>query len=264
MGMIFDIKRFAVHDGPGIRTTVFLKGCPLSCFWCHNPESISQKPFTYQREVQLDGKIFYDDEVIGRDVSVESVLQEIEKELIVMEESGGGVTFSGGEPLMQPDFLYDLLVGLKNMEIHTAVDTSGYANKRVVERIIPFTDLFLYDIKMMDSHKHHYYTGVTNDVILSNFELIASKGKTIHVRVPLVNGINTDEENITATIQFLSSFADVIERVDLLPYHKIGKHKYEQFNMEYQLQGNEEVPQNELFRIKELFENNALNATLNG
>lgn len=263
MGVIFDIKRFAVHDGPGIRTTVFLKGCPLACHWCHNPESISKKPFSFTRKIQLDGKIFYDEEVIGYDTTVESVLQEINKEMIVMEESGGGVTFSGGEPLMQPDFLYELLLETKKMEMHTAVDTSGYANRKIIENIIPLTDLFLYDLKIMDSHKHKYYTGVSNEVVLANFEYLALENKAIHVRIPLINGINTDEENLTETIRFLEPFSNVVERIDLLPYHKIGKHKYKQFNMEYQLTGQEEVPKEEQLRIKEMFENNMSNISVN-
>lgn len=263
MGIIFDIKRFAVHDGPGIRTTVFLKGCPLSCQWCHNPESIARNSISYTRKIQLDGKTFCEEEVIGYESSVESILQEINKELIVMEESGGGVTFSGGEPLMQPDFLVELLSGTKEMEMHTVVDTSGYANKNILEKVLPLTDLFLYDLKIMDSQKHKYYTGVSNEVILSNFEFIASRVKPIHVRIPLIDGINTDDGNLTDTIRFLAPFTNVIERIDLLPYHKIGKHKYEQFNMQYQLNGDGEVSGEEQMRIKRMFEDNITDVNIN-
>ncbi|HPL06444.1 MAG TPA: radical SAM protein, partial [Bacteroidales bacterium] len=165
-GLVFDIKRFAVHDGPGIRTTLFLKGCPLNCAWCHNPEGTSPEPQTVAKSISVDGQVFQEEEKVGLNMSVEQVMQELLKEKVFMDCSEGGVTFSGGEPLMQPAFLKSLLVACKKEGMHTAVDTSGYAKLSVIQDIAPYTDLFLYDLKLMDDKAHRHFTTVSNKLIL--------------------------------------------------------------------------------------------------
>ncbi|OYT13869.1 MAG: hypothetical protein B6I19_02890 [Bacteroidetes bacterium 4572_114] len=161
-GIVFDIKRFAIHDGPGIRTTIFLKGCPLKCWWCHNPESQDIKTFTDVKTIVLDGAPFEKQEEIGKLMSVEELLEIIEKESVFYDESGGGVTFSGGEPLLQHEFLLEILKALKQKNIHTTVDTCGFAKWEIFEQIIDYTDLFLYDLKHIDQKKHKLFTGADN------------------------------------------------------------------------------------------------------
>jgi pyruvate formate lyase activating enzyme len=264
MGVIFDIKRFAVHDGPGIRTTVFLKGCPLSCWWCHNPESIGLKPQVFTKKVRLGGKFFFDEETIGREMPVAEVMTEVLKEQLVMEESCGGVTFSGGEPMVQHLFLSDLLKQSKYEGLHTAIDTSGFVQKELFEKILPYADMFLYDLKVMEARLHLKYTGVNNHLILSNLKFLAFSGKSIRLRIPLINGINTHELNLAKTISFLKPLKDNIERIDLLPYHRIGKSKYSRFGVDYKLNGNEEVPENELSGIKTRFETEGFQVNIGG
>ena len=169
-GIIFNIKHFAVHDGPGIRTTVFFKGCPLSCRWCHNPESINPNleeiEVPYAR-VSVTAKKCGKD-TVGKKVQVSEIMSEVLKDVIFYDESGGGITISGGEPLMQPDFLFSLLKECKIHNIHTCVDTSGYAPRKIIESIVDYVDLFLYDIKLLDNEEHVRYTGVKNDRIFQN------------------------------------------------------------------------------------------------
>lgn len=255
VGIIFDIKRFAVHDGPGIRTTVFLKGCPLRCRWCHNPESWLPVPGCAVRKVVLDGREFLEEETIGREMTAEEVMAEVEKERIVMEESGGGVTFSGGEPLMQAAFLESLLQTALAAGIHTAVDTSGFAAPNQLEAIAPHTRLFLFDLKLMDDARHQEYTGVSNRLILQNFLWLAETGKPLRVRIPLINGINTDPGNIRQTIDFLLPNREVVQQVDLLPFHRIGKGKYERLGLSLSLPGVEASPGSaELTAIRQQFQ----------
>jgi pyruvate formate lyase activating enzyme len=259
-GIIFDIKRYSIHDGPGIRTTVFFKGCPLSCPWCHNPESqLAQLQLMFWKDrclrcgncvlacpnkaISVSNGLPVTDpercrlcgtcvevcpakarEIVGKEVSVSEVMKEIEKDIIFYDESGGGVTFSGGEPFLQPGFLDDLLGACKNKGIHTVVDTSGYADTDDILRISEKIDIFLYDIKIMDREKHKRFTGVYNDLILKNMETLSSAGNRIFVRIPLVSGINDDLKNIRAIGEFVSRLNGVKE-IDVLPYHKGGIEK---------------------------------------
>jgi pyruvate formate lyase activating enzyme len=262
-GTIFDIKRFAIHDGPGIRTTIFFKGCPLHCVWCHNPEGIESRfelmpnprrcaadcteclkvcpdvlakkdgRILLQRAVRGDAlcsrcadACVYDAlRLVGKRVTVEDITAEVEKDRIFYEQSGGGVTFSGGEPLLQPVFLSELIDELKTQGFHLALDTSGFAAWEVLDRIARKFDLILYDLKIMNDVMHRKYTGVSNRLILDNLKRLSSVGKEIWVRVPLVPGVNDDEENMRRTADFLRPLRN-IKRVSVLPYHKGGCEKY--------------------------------------
>ncbi|OFW53908.1 MAG: glycyl-radical enzyme activating protein [Actinobacteria bacterium RBG_13_35_12] len=268
-GIIFNIQRYSIHDGPGIRTTVFLKGCPLSCWWCQNPESqlsgqemifwgdrciscgacsaicpssaIQIKngiPITEKEKCILCGKCIEKcpalaREMIGKKMTVESVIKEIEKDLVFYEESDGGVTFSGGEPLGQSEFLESLLNACQEKKIHTAVDTSGYISWEILEKVAPKVNLFLYDLKIMDSERHRKYTGVSNEIILENLKKLSSAYHNISVRFPVIPGINDDDQNIRETGEFLSSLK--ITQVNLLPYHYIGIDKYKRLGRTYKL-----------------------------
>jgi len=267
-GIIFDIKRYAIHDGPGIRTTVFFKGCPLVCKWCHNPESWSARPEPGLRiarcircgrcaEVCPNNAVTLTDdglvidstkcrvcgdcvkscpsgarEIIGKEVTVEQVLEEVKKDMVFYDQSGGGATFSGGEPLMQPDFLYELTRCCRSSQIHTAVDTTCHADREVIKRISENTDLFLCDIKHMDDVAHKQFTGVSNKLILANLKWLASTGKTIIIRLAVIPGFNDEASNIEKTAEFVASLKN-IERIDLLPYNRGGLEKADRLMVDY-------------------------------
>ena len=264
LGIIFDIKRFAVHDGPGIRTTVFLKGCPLRCAWCHNPESMSAAICEVPKTVRIGDKTFCENEMVGREITVEELMRELEKEKIFMDESGGGVTFSGGEPLMQPEFLNKALKACKNAGMHTAVDTSGYARWEILEKTAGLTDLFLYDIKIIDDEKHQEFTGVSNKLILENLRKLSAMGKHIQVRIPCVPNITLTDENIAQTIDFLKTLAYKPAEVNLLPYHNTAAHKYERFGIKNQFEGTKPVLKQELEELRMQFEEAGFKTRIGG
>lgn len=222
----FDIKRFAVHDGPGIRTTLFLKGCPLRCWWCHNPESQSPEPFTMTVERKLNGKSIPAPRTYGERAKVDDLMEILLKDQPYYEESEGGVTFSGGEPLMQPEGLLELLIRSKEHGLHTTIDTCGFAPRSVVERILPLTDLFLYDLKNMDPELHRKTTGVDNKLIISNADYLLENGARLIFRIPVVPGINSSEPETGRMIRFLEERKEHLTEVHLLPYHRIADHKY--------------------------------------
>ena len=270
--LLFDIKRYAINDGPGIRTTLFLKGCPLRCVWCHNPEGWSPQPQVLYKKskcigcqtcvnlcpqhlLQLtpDGIRFRQGceglcpspcgegagvrlctsecpttalELCGREWPMDELMAEIEKERTVMEDSGGGVTLCGGEPLMHPGYVLELLQELGRRNFHRTVDTTLYASPETVRAVAEHCDLFLVDLKLMDSEKHRLYTGVPNEPILDNIRLLASLGKDFFIRIPLIEGINADEGNILQTARFLESLPWQRRTVNLLPYHDVGKDKH--------------------------------------
>lgn len=266
-GIIFDIKRYAIHDGPGIRTTVFFKGCALRCAWCHNPEGLNpEKELVYlpsrclesctacvtacrqEAITRRNGVLTIDRgrcrlagdcglacptealRVIGREMSVAEVIAELTKDRIFYDTSGGGVTFSGGEPLQQPEFLNALLETCRIENLPTAVDTSGHAPWEVLEMIRDKTDLFLYDLKVMGDQKHRAMTGVSNAVILENLKRLAELKKSVRVRLPLIAGWNDGAEDIRALREFLASLSDVKD-ISLLPYHRLGSQKYKNLNI---------------------------------
>lgn len=272
-GIVFDIKRYAINDGPGIRTTIFLKGCPLSCVWCHNPESRSPKVEKMYSAAKCIGclqcvelcpeeacsltpeGIVTDKklcivcgtcaqncpakatEMSGRRENVESIMAVIEKEIIFFDQSGGGVTFSGGEPLMFPNFLIMLLDACGERGIHRTLDTTGFAKTETLLEVAQRVELFLYDIKMMDSTKHKQYTGVNNEMILHNLKVLSESGANIQIRIPLIKDINDDNKNIEETAVFISALAGEKKRVDLLPYHKIANHKHHKLGQEHNSNG---------------------------
>ncbi len=246
---IFDIKRYAINDGPGIRTTIFVKGCPLRCVWCHNPEGWTAEPqVLYKRSkcigchtCEQEGFVAYDcptkaREVCGRKYTMDELMGEVEKERVIMEDSGGGVTLSGGEPLMHPEEALGLLRELGRRGFHRTVDTTLYAAPAVVEAVAEECELLLIDLKLMDAEKHRRYTGVSNELILRNIRSVAQAGHAFVIRIPLIDGINADDENMESTALFLSSLlqesAEVSSEatrpitVHLLPYHDMGKDKH--------------------------------------
>lgn len=246
MGTIFNIQHFSLHDGPGIRTTVFFKGCPFRCIWCHNPESFKkeiQTVFDKERCIncgickEVSNEISADNcpsgaiEVIGRDISIDELMFEILKDKEYYDTSGGGVTFSGGEPLMQPEFLQAVLKECRKLGIHTAVDTCGFASAEIFSVINGLTDLYLYDLKLIDDVLHKKFTGVSNSLILENLKNLSDSGKRVFVRIPLIPGITDTEENIIGIIEFLKQIK--FGQINLLSYHALAKNKYIKLGLEY-------------------------------
>jgi pyruvate formate lyase activating enzyme len=259
-GWVFDIKRYAIHDGPGIRTTVFFKGCSLRCRWCHNPESWkaqSELSLRLSRCVRcgrcvercphsavslsengpvtdpgkclscgacVTGCPAAAREIIGHRMTVAEVMTQVKKDVVFYDQSGGGATFSGGEPLMQPQFLLGLLRECRTEGIRTAVDTTCHAGPDVVREVAEAADLFLCDIKHMNSSRHEQYTGVGNQEILENIALLAQVGRKIVIRIPIIPGFNEDEANIRQTARFVQSLGTV-RRIDILPYNRGGLEK---------------------------------------
>ena len=258
-GTIFRIKKYALHDGPGIRTTVFLKGCPLSCWWCHNPEGRSPRPQAMRRE----GEAFAREETIGKIVSPATVMAEVEKDVIFYDDSGGGVTFSGGEPLVQADFLSALLAACRAKEIQTAVDTTGYADPETFARIASKTDLLLFDLKLMDEAQHRKYTGVSNRMILENLKAAVRTAPEVMVRFPVIPGINDGEENLRQTAEFVRAL-DAGTPLGVLPFHQTADAKYERLGMPNRMHGIAPPTTDRMDAVKGAFEAFGLNVILGG
>lgn len=274
-GRIYDIQGFSVQDGPGIRTTVFLKGCPLHCPWCHSPESQAFYPQLTQMTMRCIGtdacgkclsvcpkdaislggtrenaamqevlQMVHIDRtrcdncgicvekcfpgglsICGKEYPVDKVMERVSRDIPFYQQSNGGVTVSGGEALSQIDFTESLLHALKGKGIHTALDTTGYAPTDRIDRVLPYVDLYLYDLKHMNSDKHAQVVGVPNEMILQNAKYIASKGGKMQIRIPVIPRFNDDDENIKATAAFCRDLGEAVTMVQLLPYHSLGATK---------------------------------------
>jgi pyruvate formate lyase activating enzyme len=264
-GLIFSIKRYSVHDGPGIRVTFFMKGCPLSCIWCHNPEGISTLPAVVIKKNKVGSLEFDQQEEVGKFYSVKEILDIIHKEKVFINESKGGVTFSGGEPMLQSEFLKEVLAACKQKGYHTAVDTSGYSSSESFKSIIPYTDLFLFDLKHLDPVKHQELTGVTNEMILENLNLLLACGKDLMIRIPVIPGKNDDNDNLERLIQFLDkSKTESLKRISLLPYHKIGSSKYKRFSIPYRMTDTEKPSEERMYQLKEMFSETGIKVKIGG
>jgi pyruvate formate lyase activating enzyme len=272
-GIVFDIERFAIHDGPGIRTTLFLKGCPLACWWCHNPESISPRPqlaFFPERcigcgrcfdacpngvhERRADGsRALHRDRcaacgrcvdgcppgalvIEGREMSVDEAVRELSRDAAFYETSGGGITVSGGEPMLQPEFSAAVLAASKEAGFHTALDTCGHAPWEDFERVLPFVDLVLYDFKLSDPEAHQTYTGLSNEVIRDNLFRIDDRATPIEIRIPVIPGVNDSRLQMEDAARLLCRLGH-LAGVVLLPYHGLGETKYPRVGKTYRLNG---------------------------
>lgn len=274
-GFVFNIQRFSIHDGPGIRTTVFMKGCPLHCWWCHNPEGRDPKPAVSmlpERCIECGACVGICPNgiavplalnasgrtnghrctvcgscaevcpsgartIVGRSYTVADIMKEIDKDRIFYDESAGGVTFSGGEPLSpkpNADFLLACLEACRDRGYHRVVDTSGFAPRETILAVARLTDLFLYDLKLLDERRHRQYVGVSSHPILENLKALSRMGSNVWIRIPLIPGINDDEENLDQTGFFIASL-DRPYPVHVLPYHKVGGDKYRRLGEDYAL-----------------------------
>lgn len=298
MGYMFNLQRFSIHDGPGIRTTVFLKGCPLRCGWCSNPESIRPLPEIITRDLKCigcgkclqtchQGAIELLEEgkrairwercdqcllcaeacpsgaidVMGKWVNVSEVLEEVLRDSRFYRRNGGGLTVSGGEPLFQWEFARDLLAEARRQGLHTTLDTSGYADGEALDEVLEHADLVLYDLKQMDDEQHRLATGVSNRRILENFEKAAKRSR-IWVRCPVIPGFNDSEEHFEAMARFVRGMGDAVERVSLLPYHRFGELKYAAGGKLYPFEGRPMLSDERLEELKGLLESHQLTVTL--
>jgi pyruvate formate lyase activating enzyme len=285
-GRIYDIQKFSVHDGPGIRTEIFLMGCPLKCLWCHSPESQSINKQLGWFEIRCigvkkcgrcieactagalkKGEVKYLEvqksevelinidrnicticgkcaevctsqalTIVGRDYTIEEVMTIIEKDRAFYRKSGGGVTISGGEALVQHEFTLALLKECKDRELHTCLDTTGYAKWDICKTVLPYVDLFLYDLKHMNSGKHRELTGVPNELILENARKMAAEKASFQIRIPIIPGLTDSEENLRATSEFCLELGSSVQVIQILPYHRLGIAKYERLHKKYGLE----------------------------
>jgi len=295
-GTIFDVKKFSIHDGPGIRTTIFFKGCPLACLWCHNPESQSREPeliFWESRCIKCGacreacgpGAIAADltvnaekctlcgdcvaacyaeaREMVGQKMTAAQVMAEIERDVPFYDESEGGVTFSGGEPLAQPDFLLSLLQACQERDIHTAVDTCGFAPWPVLDTIRKYVDLFLYDLKLMDEAQHRRFTGASNELIFSNLRALSERGHNIFLRVPIVPGVNDSDEHVRRMGAFAAALPH-LKQVDVLPYHHIAAEKYQRLGKPYELPASHPPSDERMAKIVQILQEFGLQVKIGG
>jgi pyruvate formate lyase activating enzyme len=293
--LVTNIQGYSIHDGPGIRTVVFLKGCSLECRWCSNPECVSPHPEVgfikklctkcgkcaevcpEQALVYKAGEILYIDRerctgcgacssvcsyqalvLYGKPMGADEVFDAVNRDKMFYQASGGGVTVSGGEPLLQPQFVYDLFEKCRRAGIHTCMETSGYAAESALRHILPYTDYVLFDLKHMNSEKHRQYTGKPNGLILSNAKIVAASGVETLFRMPLIPGINDNSQNIRETAEFLHELGDNALRIELMPYHRLGKGKYEALGRQYLLSELISPEPGHLESIKSLFRDSGI------
>jgi pyruvate formate lyase activating enzyme len=296
-GMIFSIQRYSIQDGPGIRTTVFMKGCPLQCKWCSNPESQSSYPEIMVRRQKcqacerctescesgainlVDGAAHINRsvcvrcmscvdacptgtlETVGKSMSLEEVVEESSRDELFYQNSGGGVTLSGGEPLYQPEFTYHLLKSCKERALSTALDTCGYTPWENLESILQFTDLILFDLKHLDPEMHLKGTGVRNELIRDNLKRIVLGGKTrVWIRIPVITGYNDSEQYMMDLAVFVRDMP--VEKISLLGYHEWGKSKYASLGREYPLDGTAALDEERLDRLRSIMESEGLSVTI--
>ncbi len=299
-GLIFDIKKYAINDGPGIRLTLFFKGCPLSCVWCHNPESIvsyTQKMYTANKcigdlkcveacpqnalELTTDGIVTNVErcticglcamvcptkaiEMSGKEYSTDELMRIIERETIFFDQSDGGVSFSGGEPLLNHKKLIELLDRCGEKDIHRVVDTTLFANTDLVLEVAKRTELFLVDLKAFDSETHKKFTGVSNEIILKNIRTLAEHGHDFIIRIPFIKGVNADEDTIRNEAEFLASIPWKRKEVNLLPYHDIAKNKHKKLGNSYAVSDLNTPPTEEIAKAQEIFAEFGIRATEGG
>ncbi len=286
-GLVFNVQRFSVHDGPGLRTTVFMKGCPLACSWCHNPESQELAPGFVRLQHRcmkcgrcsdeelanpvVCGKDEHDVELcptgalqlVGERVNAAALVKTVLRDRIFFDESGGGVTVSGGEPLVQAPFVADMLLRLRAEGVHTALDTCGFGPWEHLRDIAQHADLVLYDLKLMDSARHEAATGVPNTRILDNLRALADGHRNIWIRIPVIPAVNDDDANIAATVAFLRTLPSV-RQVNLLPYHPIGEAKFARLGKRYAHHGTVTPPPQLLDTIAARFDAHGLTVTIGG
>jgi len=299
-GLICDIQRFAIHDGPGIRTLIYMKGCPLKCLWCTSPHTQKSSPeilyiesnckkclscvevcpeeaieFSDKEKISIDRNLCNacgqcieacpNDalRLAGDQISVENLFQDVMKDSPFYRRSKGGVTIGGGEPTMQHEFVTDFLKKCKETYIHAAMETCGYVKWENLEKILSYIDLLYFDVKHMDSRRHKEITGVSNDIILENARK-ASKLKPIIIRIPLIPDINDSEENILKTARFAAELGENLLRIELLPYHKFGTVTYEQLGREYELKDVEPPSEEHMKKLKNLVESCGVKAQIGG
>jgi pyruvate formate lyase activating enzyme len=300
-GVVFNIQRYSIHDGPGIRTTIFLKGCPLSCLWCQNPESQSHKLEIFYNEEKCVGcgrciavcpekaiKMLDNGktatarklctgcgkcveacpenarEHVGKFITVREAFDEAMKDEIFYKRSGGGVTLSGGDPFAQPEFSAGILKLCKEAGVHTAVDICGYTQWKIMEPIMPYVDLVLYDLKHMDSAEHRKLTGVPNNLILENIKKIHKLNKTIFIRIPVIPGLNDSIQNIEATADFIVKELDPSVQVNILPFHRLGESKLVQLEKPFVRLTAEPPDENYMTHLKEVLEARGLKKVIIG
>ncbi len=296
-GLVLNIMRFCVHDGPGIRTTVFLKGCPLRCAWCHNPEGQGFEPALLFFEERcrhcgdcarvcpqglipaaggsprdrrlcqncgtcVEACVAGAREIAGRRMTVGEALAEIERDVVCFDQSGGGVTLSGGEPLSQPAFSVALLTACREHGIHTVLETCGYAGRETMLRVAAQADLVLFDLKLLDPVRHKHYTGVSNEPILGNLEALAAEGVDVVIRVPLVPGVNDDPAEINEMARFVSRLG--LRRLDLLPYHRLGLQKYRRLGVPCEFSGISEPSAEQIRQAAGRFQESGLFVRIGG
>lgn len=286
-GIIYDIQRFSLHDGPGIRTIVFFKGCPLRCKWCCNPESqMKNKQIMYIKdncikcgkciEVCPTGAIDLDNnkishtkciacgkcvevcyanalQMIGKKTTIKEVFHEIQKDSVYYKHSNGGVTLSGGEALMQPEFATELLKACKSAGYNTSIETTSFASLESLNQVLQYVDLVLLDIKVINNKLHKVYTGQSNELIINNIKHIAKTGKEVIIRIPLIPSVNDTDENINKTIKFIKELQSIIE-VHILPYHRLGINKYDYLGYDYLLKQKSTPDEEHIKVIKDMFE----------
>jgi pyruvate formate lyase activating enzyme len=297
--LVTNIQGYSIHDGPGIRTVVFLKGCGLACRWCSNPECISPLPEVGFIKAlctkcgkcagvcPVDALFFEADQMprinrerctgcgecsqacsykaivlYGKPMTADEVFDAVSRDKIFYEASGGGVTVSGGEALLQPQFVGELFKKCRQAGIHTCIETSGQATESALRQVLPFTDCVLYDLKHMNSEKHRQYTGQPNDLVLSNAKLVAASRVEALFRMPLIPGVNDNKQNIKETAEFLRGLGASACRIELMPYHRLGKGKYESLDRKYPLPEVLSPEPEEIESVKKAFEDNGIICTV--